>query len=177
MNTAKTVIFTSGDDFFKQLSIEYIKHTRGFFILAPSGVGKTYFIDRQYIKQWIDGDYLWPATMADISDDEWEYDFNTVMEINNRCDVITDQARKQGFWIIGASNNWLKPDAIVIPDWDTHKKFIMKRENSVYDGGAKEHDFDALIKHRDWILKWKNIGVPCFDSVQEATRYLENIEN
>jgi hypothetical protein len=41
------VIFTDGTHYFSELAKKYTQHTKGFFILAPSGAGKTYFIHNQ----------------------------------------------------------------------------------------------------------------------------------
>lgn len=166
------IIFADGSVFFQGLAKEYARHKRGLFILAPSGAGKTRFVNNQTKKHWIDGDYLWPAANADTTGDEWGYDFETVQEMNNRSDVITQQAKKMGFWIIGSSNNFLKPDAIVLPPWRTHVKYITTREHGNYDGGATSHDLQGVLNHRRWIRKWKKHGVPCFTSIDEAASYL-----
>lgn len=170
------VIFTDGTAFFDALSIQYTKHKHGLFILAPSGTGKSYFVTRQKENHWIDGDYLWPATNADPSGEEWGDDFTLVQEINDRSDVMTSQAKKLGFWVIGSSNNSLKPDAIVLPPWPLHKRYIKKREDTIYDGGATSEDFSGIIAHRRWIRKWKKQGVPCFNSIDEAATYLTKLQ-
>ncbi len=162
------VIFSDGTDIFNKIAKTYIKHDFGLFILAPSGSGKTYFVERQAKLHWIDGDYLWDITNADPLNDEWEPNFDLVQEINDRSDIITIQAKKLGFWIIGSSNHFLKPDAIVIPSWSIHKEFIKKRQQLNYDGGAKEEDFEAVIEHRDFIVSWEKQGVPRFESIDEA---------
>lgn len=176
MDINTPVIFSDGTVFFNDLSKKYIRHGRGLFILAPSGAGKTYFVNKQEQKHWIDGDLLWPMANADKTEDGWNSSFELVMEVNNKSDVITHEAKKLGFWIIGSSNNFLKPDAIVLPDWSLHKKYIVGREMNVYDGGAKKEDFNGVKSHRAWIRKWKKQGVPCFLSVEEAANYLEKSE-
>lgn len=167
------VVFTDGSDIYAKLAHSYTKHGHGRFILAPSGSGKTHFVNGQKTKDWIDGDLLWAVTGADYSNDEWNQDLSEVMEINARCDVITQQAKKQGFWVIGSSNLYLQPDAIVIPDWETHVRYIATRENGLYDGGATTSDIEGLKVHIDWITTtWKGT-VPFFGSVEEAVNYLE----
>ncbi len=173
MNIETPVVFSDGTTVFKELASKYLTHSEGLFILAPSGSGKSHYVNAQKEKNWIDGDYLWPLCGADVTGDEWGYDFSVVMETNNRCDVITEQAKKLGFWVIGSSNHWLRPDAIVLPHWSTHKKYIKMREHTVYDGGAKEEDVQAVLQHRKWIRTWKNKGVPSFDSIEKATSFLE----
>jgi len=51
-------MFVDGPAFYKKFAQEFITHKKGFFIMAPSGAGKTYFIDRQKEKHWMDGDTL-----------------------------------------------------------------------------------------------------------------------
>jgi len=98
-----------------------------------------------------------------------------INEIDQRSDVITVQARKLGFWIIGASNYWLIPDASVLPPWKTHKKYIINRENKNYEGGAKSDRLDQVQNHRKWIEDWaKQNKVPIFDSIAEAAKFLSN---
>jgi hypothetical protein len=103
----------------------------------------------------------------------WWKSLEKIEEVEQKCDVITLQARKLGFWLIGSANNWLRPDAIVIPPWKTHVKYIKMRERN-YDGGARS-DSKSLAQvqcHRRWILSWARKGVPRFDSVEDAVNYL-----
>jgi len=174
INSGKTpVVFADGSAVYGKLSKTYRTHSKGLFILAPSGSGKSYFVNRQVVKNWIDGDLLWVVTGADYSNDTWDESLEQIMEINARSDIITEQAKKQGFWVIGSSNLFLQPDAIVIPDWDTHLRYVTSRETHGYDGGATTADLDGLKAHIEWINKtWKD-KVPFFDSVENAIEYLE----
>jgi hypothetical protein len=97
------------------------------------------------------------------------------MDTNNKCDIITEQARKQGYSVMGSSNNWLKPDAIVLPPWNIHKKYVLARENNNYDGGAKNNDLSGLKAHRKIIKQWTKAGVPCFISIDEAANNLSKL--
>lgn len=166
------LIFSDGTEVYKKFAKEHITHKKGFFIMAPSGSGKTYFIERQKEKHWLDGDSLWEITNAHPKGEWWLWEGEAIDEIDQRSDVITVQAKKLGFWIIGASNFWLKPDAIVLPHWSTHKKYIMDREKNNYDGGAKSDRLGQVLGHRKWIRQWAKKGVPVFNSVAEATNYL-----
>ncbi len=166
------VIFADGTAFFSKLSTEYIRHDKGYFILAPSGVGKTYFVSKQVQKDWIDGDTLWPLSGADLTSDGWVSNPAIVEEVNRKSDVITHEARKLGFWIIGSSNDTLRPDAIVLPEWEQHREYIDFRESTEYDGGAKIEDLEGIKAHRAIIKKWAYKGVPEFKSVEEASDYL-----
>jgi hypothetical protein len=158
------------DAIFTDLSNEYITHSKGLFILAPSGVGKSYYVNHQTEKHWIDGDYLWTISGADYLGDEWDDDFGKVQDVNKRSDIVTKIAKDKGFWIIGSSNYDLRPDAIVLPDWNTHKQRITKRELDNYDGGAKSADLDGVLQHRKWIAKWEQMGVPKFASIEKSHR-------
>src|SRR3989344_2998776 len=158
------LIFQDGSFVYEKIAKKFISHKKGCFIMAPSGSGKTYFIDRQKEKHWMDGDSLWEATNAHPSGFWWLGD--NIEEIDQRSDVITMQAKRLGFWIIGASNNFLKPDAIVLPHWSTHKRYIKTREKENYDGGATSDRLGQVLGHRRWIRKWVKQGVPCFKSVK-----------
>lgn len=166
------VIFTDGSYLFETFAKEYITHKKGLFIMAPSGVGKTYFIKSQKEKHWIDGDDLWKSAHAHPKDGWWLEPDEFMDEIDRRSDMMTEQAKKLGFWIMGASNFGLKPDAIVIPHWSTHKKYIKHRETHNYDGGATSDRLNQVLEHRKTILRWEKKGVPKFRSVKEAVDYL-----
>lgn len=172
MNKNTPIIFSDGTEFYAQLAKKYIKHSSGLFILAPSASGKTYYINNQKDNDWIDGDYLWPATNADLSSNEWNAKLEDVYEINRRSDIITYQAKKLGFWVIGSSNESLKPDAIVILPWETQLEYIKKRESKDYDGGATTADIESVRNHRHTVSLWQDKGVPSFESIDEAVNFL-----
>jgi len=170
------IIFQDGSMVFDNLINEgYRTHDTGLFILAPSGSGKTYFVNHQITNDWIDGDYLWSISGADFTDETWNGNMEEVMEINARCDIITLQAKKAGLWVIGSSNLFLQPDAIVLPNWQTHQGYIMTRENIRYGDGATTADLPAVKQHRRWIRRWRKHDVPCFKSIAEAIAYCETI--
>ena len=166
------LVFADGSAMYQQLGQRYRQHARGYFILAPSGAGKTHFVERQTEPHWLDGDELWCLANAHPAGSWWLDGIETIMEIDRRCDVITAQAKKLGFWIVGASNVWLKPDAIVLPHWSTHKRYITHREHHNYDGGATTAQLKGVLNHRRWIDKWAKQGVPKFHSVAEAAAHL-----
>lgn len=166
------VVYADGTKVYDKLAETYIRHDSGLFILAPSGTGKTYFVNHQKQHDWIDGDLLWVVTGADYSSDEWDESLEDIMEINGRSDIITHQAMKQGFWILGSSNLFLQPNAIVIPDWETHLGYISNRESTAYDGGATSDDLVGLKSHIDWIKSTWEEKVPFFKSIEEAVEFL-----
>jgi len=151
---------------------KYITHTKGFFIMAPSGAGKTYFCKNQSELHWIDGDDIWIAAGAHPDRSWWLESGETMDEIDKRSDVVTFLAKEAGYWIMGASNYWLKPDAIVIPDWDEHKRLIKYREEHDYDGGVTSDKLNQVLRHREWIMRWSEKGTPVFKTVQDAVNYL-----
>jgi hypothetical protein len=170
------LIFTDGSAFYKNLAREYIAHKKGFFILGPSGVGKSHYYRNQKEgeKHWIDADRLWRWSKAMPKGAWWEKGGKVIENVESKCDVITEEAKKMGFWLIGSANRWLTPDAIVVPHWQTHIKFIKKRELN-FDGGARStpEDLVRLKRHRKEISQWIKKGVPKFISVEEAIKFLE----
>ena len=158
---------------FNQFKKQYSIHKRGFFIVAPSGAGKTYFVKNQKDPDWIDGDDLWMATGAQPNRAWWTEGIDVINEVDKRCDVVTEEYRKNGFWIIGASNFWAIPDAVVIPDFRLQKKYIICREQTNYDGGATSKDFKQVIKHRKTLTKHaRQNKVPIFKTIEDAVNFL-----
>jgi hypothetical protein len=172
LNLKTPLMFCDGTKLYEELAKKYVTHKVGYFIMAPSGAGKTHFVDRQTEPHWMDGDELWCKSRAQPAGAWWLEPIETTDEIDQRSDIVTIEAKKLGFWIIGASNYFLKPDAIVIPEWETHKEWIRAREQNNYDGGATSKDFEQVARHRDWILRWQQQGVPKFETVTTAAEFL-----
>lgn len=170
------LVFTDGTNIYNELKKEYITHKKGYYIYGPSGVGKTYFIKKQTTKHWIDGDTLWSKTKAFPNDNWWTRPGNELDAIERRADVITDQAKKLGFWIIGASCVNIIPDAIIIPDFKTHLKYIKYREEHNYDGGITSENITKIKNFRKYVLRYKKQGVPVFKSVDAAAEYLAHLD-
>ena len=167
------VSFTDNQDVYDNFLEKYKTHDKGFFILAPSGAGKSYFCKNQAQPDWIDGDELWIATKAHPEGAWWTEPLETIFRIDKRSDVITMEAKELGLWVMGASNNWLKPDAVVVPPWETHVGYIKAREENNYDGGATSDKLDQVKNHIADIKKWNtDHGVPLFESIDEAVAFL-----
>lgn len=167
------LMFSDGTAVYEELAQTYKTHKVGYYILAPSGAGKTHFVSSQKEKHWLDGDLLWMLTNAHPAGAWWLQGIDAIQEIARRSDVITEQAKKLGFWVVGADKDTITPDAIVLPPWEVHKKYITTREQENYDGGATSADFEQVLGHRRWIEK-SCASVPKFDSVAQAANYLAN---
>jgi len=172
LSDATPLAFCDGSSVYRELATTYNTHDIGYFILGPSGAGKTYFVNSQTSKDWIDGDILWMKTNAHPDGEWWLKPLDGINEVERRSDVITMQAKKLGFWIIGSDCFSIIPDAIVLPDWETHKKYIKSREDNNYDGGATSEHLEGVLRSRKYIESFAEKGVPLFTSVQEATASL-----
>ncbi len=168
------IIFSDGSTVWNELKQRYITHKKGLFIYGPSGIGKTYYVKHQKENNWIDGDVLWESCNAFPKGDWWNWSEEEIDSIERKADVITEQAKKLGFWVIGASSVNMIPDAIVIPDFDTHLKYIKHREEHNYDGGMKSDDIEKIKRNREYFSRFKEKGVPIFPSVDDAVLYLQN---
>ena len=171
------LIFADGTDFYKNLAKDYVVHKKGFFIMGPSGVGKSHYYRNQKEgeRHWIDADRVWRWSRAMPKGAWWEKGYQIIENVEAKCDIVTEEAKKMGFWLIGSANIWMVPDAIVIPHWKTHVKLIKKRELN-FDGGARStpEDLARVKRHRKYIMRWIKKGVPKFNSVPDAVKYLED---
>jgi len=170
----KPVIFQEGQGFYDNLADTFIRHKKGLFILAPSGAGKTYYCNNQIEKHWIDGDELWTAAGAHPDGPWWKESIEVMDRIDMRADLVTMEAMHEGFWIMGLASYWLKPDAIVVPDWETLTANIQKRQSgSGYDGGATSEDFAQVKTSIMHMSRWQEShGVPIYASIDEAASRL-----
>ena len=169
----KPLAFEDSGQIYKDFATKYVQHDYGLFILAPSGAGKTHFCKAQTKPHWIDGDEIWMAAKAHPDAAWWNENLEIINRVDQRSDVITMEAKSQGFWIMGASNYWLKPDAVIIPDWEKHVGWIAHREKHNYDGGAKSDQLEQVQDHIKVIKKWHDQhGVPMFKSIPEAVANL-----
>jgi hypothetical protein len=166
-------IFCDGTEFYGKLIKEYVVHEKGLFIVAPSGVGKTYFVQNQKGKDWIDGDDIWRAAGAYPKKPWFAEGAEKILEVDQKSDIITAECKRLGLWIIGASNSWLVPDAVVIPHWGVHQKWIRFRERTQYNGGAKAEDFPDVLKHRVLLRKQaRKNGIKVFPTIEAAVEFL-----
>lgn len=173
------LIFSSDKGPYDAFLEKTISHKKGYFILAPSGTGKTYYIKNiQKETHWIDGDALWQSTGAHPDTDWWNQGLDVIKQVDARSDIITAQAKACGLWVMGASNNWLRPDAIVLPDWKTNVQYIKHREKNNYDGGLKSDGLVQLKSHRKELrMIARTKKVPIFSTVQAAAEYILELES
>lgn len=162
------------DKFFVNLEKHHPRHSKGLFVVGPSGVGKTWFCKNQTNPHWIDGDELWIKAKAHPNYEWWNDSEEVIDEIDKQSDRVTEKAKSFGFWIIGASNFDLRPDAVVLPDWERHKAMIEHRFLNHYDGGATPDSLQSVLQHRKIIKEWVQEGVPCFESVEAATKAISD---
>jgi hypothetical protein len=171
------LVFTDGTEIYRKLAATYKTHKKGFFIIAPSGAGKTYFVDHQKVKNWIDGDTLWMATNAHPEGEWWLQSLEAIQDIERRSDIITTQAKKLGFWIIGTDCYAILPDAVVLPDLETHKRYLQIRtDNPDNDGGQTIDMLDNILRARKYMQSFADKGVPVFTSIAEAVNHLAGAE-
>lgn len=167
------VIFADGKDYFASIESRYKRHEKGLFIMTPSGAGKTYYTSRQAEPDWIDGDTVLIESGAQPDMDWWNQGVPVIERVEQRCDIITQQFRDKGYWIMTSINFWLEPDAIVIPDWETLTQRIATRQQNNYDGGMTSEHHEQLKKGIEIIERWHTEkGVPKFESIEEAVRTL-----
>lgn len=172
------LIYSDGTETYKRLAAEYKTHQTGFFILAPSGSGKTHYVTHQETKNWIDGDTLWTATHAHPKGEWWLKSLEEINEIERRSDVITMQAKRLGFWIIGVDCYSIVPDAVVLPDFETHKKYLQIRtDDPNHDGGQTMKQLENVLRARKYMESFSEKGVPIFASVEQAANHLAGIKN
>ena len=160
-------MFTNGkkvyDDYINKY--KYKKHKKGYVILGPPGIGKTFYVENQKTKNWIDQDDLFNDLGV-----QWHHNKKNENDFKLnylRCDYMNEQTKLLGFRIIGALFWDYLPDAIVIPDLKTHKKYLLKR---------KDLDYDTVINIRKELFKKaRKNNIPLFKNIINATDYLENL--
>jgi hypothetical protein len=94
------LVFSDGTEVYDKLAKKYITHKTGYYILAPSGSGKTYFVNSQTEKHWLDGDELWMAAKAHPNGVWWLDSIDKIQEIARRSDIITEQAKSWDFGLL-----------------------------------------------------------------------------
>lgn len=159
--------FCNGTKKYNLINKYYKKHKKGYLILGPPGIGKTFFIKNQKgnLKNWIDSDDLCGEFNV-----KWHLNNNNLIEqkLNYlRAEYILEQSRALGYRIIG-SLFWedITPDAIVIPRLNIHKKYLKNR---------KDLDLKNIIFIRNLLKKIsKKRKIKIFEDINKAVKFLEN---
>jgi hypothetical protein len=161
--------FSNGQTTYQQFDTEYNRHNKGLVILGPSGIGKTFFVNRQNNSQngkkdWIDMDYLCGVLGADWHQNE---DNKDDFKLNYmRVDYLLEQSKMLGYHIIGALYWEYQTDAIVIPPLNIHSEYVKKREDLTLTRMMNERK--TFQEHG------KKYGIPIFDSIEKAINHLLN---
>jgi GTPase SAR1 family protein len=153
-----TFAFTSGKTVYDDLGKKFIKQKKAYVILGPPGVGKTTFVKKQKEKIWVDVDPLFSKLGV-----KWHQNAKNPVDMRLnylRADYMLEQTKALGFCVIGALFWEFVPDAIVIPDLDTHKRYLKGRKNL---------NIEVVCKIRNLLKKKaKDFKIPIFKSCEEA---------
>jgi len=156
-------MFADGSKVYAKYKKQYKQHKKGYVILGPPGSGKTTFVRNQKQKHWIDADDLFQELGV-----KWHQNERNLVDLRLnylRADYMLEQSRALGFRIVGALFWQFVPDAIVMPNLRTHKKYLHHR---------KDLKLPFVLEVRK-ILKnmAKKHKVPIFASIKEAVDFLK----
>jgi len=177
MANTKTYIFAEGKSVYSKLKNAFKTHKSGKFILAPSGAGKSHYIKHQTDSSWVDADEIWiPTGCFELADEWWNNGEERIREVFTKCDLMTIVARRIGFRLMGAMSNYnLVPDAIVLPPWKQHTRFIEARSINGDAHGLKSEELQMVKEHRKELhLYAKESGTMIFDSIEDAVEHCES---
>ena len=159
--------FTDGSNVYNDFDNEYNQHKKGFVILAPSGTGKTTFVNNQIgiKKNWIDTDILFGPKSLNI---DWMNSKNKVEEKLSylRADYMLEQSKLYGYRIIGSLFYKYKADAIVLIPLNKHIEYVKLREDLDIDKVKELRKTMAYHAH--------DLNIPIFNTIISAIEYLEN---
>lgn len=165
---------------FEDLTDTYLKllkkpttRQRGASIIMPSGSGKSYFIDRQPIGEFIDCDPLTWFTNAQPKGSNtcpWNWDDHLKI-ICLQVDQVVALAKKKGFWIMGATWwNGDQVDAIVILNETTHRNWLSLKSDPFSDDFYDKTIKDRLIPALRQDIKDYNI--PEFKTIDACVFFI-----
>ena len=85
-----------------------------------------------------------------------------------RADYMLEQSKQYGYRIIGALFWEYNADAIVIPDFHVHKRYMKLRPDLDLEKIKEIRNiyFDHSVKY----------GIPVFDTIEEAVTHIDKIE-
>nr|QFG74434.1 MAG: hypothetical protein [Megaviridae environmental sample] len=158
-----TFAFTDGSKVYKEFNKGYKTHTKGYVILGPPGIGKTWYVKNQKGKKdWVDSDDLLGALGV-----KWHQNQNNKLDFRLnylRADYILEQSKLLGYRIIGALFWEYKADAMVIPPMSQHMIYMKKRKDL---NEKKLKNFRKIFK--DHAIKFQ---IPIFESIEDAVEHL-----
>jgi hypothetical protein len=159
-------MFANGNKIYKKFDKDYVKHKKGYVIIAPPGSGKSYFIRNQRKdkkKDFIDGDILlsqlgvnWKISKFPDPDFVLSY---------KRADLMLEQSRQYGYRILTSTFFEFNGDALVLPKIKDHKKLVEKRKDLSWKYVLQ------MRKRFEWFAK-KYYKTPIFETFDEAIEYL-----
>ena len=164
----KLLKFIEGQEIYKKLEKIYKRHSKGYVILGPPGIGKTTFVNSQkgIKKDWIDSDVIFGNDNLSVN---WQNNQNKIDEKLSylRADYMLEQSKQYGFRIIGALFWEYKADCIIIPPIEKHKLFLKSREDL---------DFSKVIKMRDIFQKHAiDNNIPIFETIEDSIFYINSL--
>jgi len=139
-------------------------------ILGPPGIGKTTFVRKNEDAIWKSGNKLDWIDQDDLCNElgvDWHHNSNNQVDFKlnyQRADYITEQSKQMGYRLIGSLFWEYKADAIVIPPWDIHSKYLENRKDLNHN----------VVKEVRKILEdqAKKMKIPVFKSIEEAVKFL-----
>ena len=160
----KFLKFTDGKDVVDEFNSLYKKHKKGCVLLAPPGSGKSYFVNKQTDKDWIDSDIIMGKKSLNV---QWNNKSGSIDEKLGymRADYMLEQCKMYGYKIMGSLFWEYKADAMVILPIKQHRLYIEKR---------KDLNNNSLNKMRQLFKNHaKKNNIPIFNSIEKAIKYLE----
>lgn len=134
--------------------------------MGPPCSGKSTFVRNQEKKEWIDSDDLFNELNV-----KWHFNEtnNNNFKLNYlRCDYILEQCKVNNMKVIGALFWDYKPICIVIPKYETHLKYIKKRNMNI----------DYVIKIRNFLIqKAQKEKIQIFKTCEEAHIFVKKLES
>tara|TARA_B100001175_G_C19403854_1_gene587645 strand:- start:140 stop:688 length:549 start_codon:yes stop_codon:yes gene_type:complete len=157
------------DEYIRELDLPSEAFSKkGVSLIAPTGAGKTYFINNQQQgnRLWIDADPLMKRAKVLPEYNEWsEYNFETIAQM---CDMVTVYVKQKHKLRILGSTWWdaAMHDAMVIPDVGELKARLSQKEDK-FDDSFFENNVLVAIKIMEKEAIKSNVPI-IYDSIENA---------